>query len=208
MNQPSTRTYGGRTREERDADRLERMRAAALALFGDEGYPAVSIERLCTQAKVSTRHFYQLYDSKESVLLDVYGQITSAAFSSVQASLEVTAGAPIEERIRAAVRAYLSPMLESPMLARIAFVEIVGVSPRVEENRLQFRASVVALVEHEGRLAVERGEIEDRDFHFAGLAFSGAVNTVVHEWSRSPDHAAADALAQQLSDLLVLLATG
>jgi AcrR family transcriptional regulator len=206
VTQQPARTYGGRTREERDTDRRERMRASALALFGEEGYASVPIERLCSHAKVSTRHFYQLYDSKESVLLDVYGQITSAAFSKVAASLEETAGRPIEERMRAAVRAYLSPMLETPMLARIAFVEIVGVSPRVEENRLQFRASIVALVEEEGRLAVERGEIEDRDFRFAALAFSGAVNVVVHDWSLSPNHKAADTLAQQLSDLLVLLA--
>ena len=205
MNQAS-RTYGGRTREERDADRRERMRASALALFGNEGYTAVPIERLCSHAKVSTRHFYQLYDSKEDVLLDVYAQITGAAFSAVAASLEESTGRPIDERMRTAVRAYLSPMLESPALARIAFVEIVGVSPRVEENRLQFRSSVVALVEHEARLAVERGEIEDRDFKFAALAFSGAVNVVVHDWSLSPNHAAADVLTQQLCDLLVLLA--
>lgn len=206
MNQASSRTYGGRTPEERDSDRRGRMRASALALFGKEGYTSVPIERLCSHARVSTRHFYQLYDSKESVLLDVYSQITSAAFSAVVASLEATAGAPIEERIRAAVRAYISPMLESPVLARIAFVEIVGVSPRVEQQRLDFRGSVVALVEAEGRLAVERGEIEDRDFRFAALAFSGAVNVVVHDWSLSPNHAAADVLTQRLSDLLVLLA--
>ena len=205
MNQVS-RTYGGRTREERDADRRERMRASALALFGDEGYAAVPIERLCSHAKVSTRHFYQLYESKEDVLLDVYDRISGAAVAAVAESIEATAGAPIADRLRAGVRAYLAPILAEPLLARIAFVEIVGVSPRVEEKRLALRASVVALLEEEGRRAVERGEIDDRDFRFVGLAFSGAVNTVVLDWALSPDHAAAEALGQQLGDLLVTLA--
>jgi len=206
VNQPSSRTYGGRTREERDADRLERMRASALALFGTEGYAAVPIERLCSHAKVSTRHFYQLYQSKEDVLLDVYEQVSAAAVAAVAESIEATAGEPIADRLRAGVRAYLAPILAEPLLARIAFVEIVGVSPRVEQRRLALRASVVALLEQEGRAAVARGEIEDRDFHFAGVAFSGAVNTVVLDWALSPDHAAADALGQQLGDLLVTLA--
>lgn len=205
MNQASSRTYGGRTREERDADRRARMRASALALFGAEGYAAVPIERLCSHAKVSTRHFYQLYESKEDVLLDVYEQISAAAVAAVAESIEATAGAPIADRLRAGVRAYLAPILEQPLLARIAFVEIVGVSPRMEQRRLALRASVVALLEQEGRAAVERGEIEDRDFHFVGTAFSGAVNTVVLDWAISPDPAAADVLGQQLGDLLVTL---
>ena len=205
MNQAS-RTYGGRTREERDADRRERMRASALALFGDEGYAAVPIERLCSHAKVSTRHFYQLYESKEDVLLDVYDRISGAAVAAVAESIEATAGAPIADRLRDGVRAYLAPILAEPLLARIAFVEIVGVSPRVEQKRLALRASVVDLLEEEGRRAVERGEIDDRDFRFVGLAFSGAVNTVVLDWALAPDHAAAEALGQQLGDLLVTLA--
>lgn len=203
-----SRTYGGRTREERDADRRERVRSAALALFGEDGYPAVSIERLCSTAKVSTRHFYQLYDNKEDVLLDLYGQITGAAISAVTASLAETAGAPAEERLHAAVRAYLSPLLEAPELARIAFVESVGVSPRMERTRLQFRASVVQLVEDEAKRAIERGQVEARDFRFAALAFTGAVNVVVHDWSLSPDPASADVLTRQLTDLLVSLVVG
>ena len=40
------RDYGGRTATQRRAERRQRLMTAALELFGTEGYPATSIERL------------------------------------------------------------------------------------------------------------------------------------------------------------------
>jgi AcrR family transcriptional regulator len=203
----TTRPYSGRTREERDADRLERLRAATLELFGTQGYAAVSVERLCTAAKVSTRNFYQFFGNKEDILLDVYSQVIDSAMTGVAQSLEETADAPIEKRIRGAVGAYLASILSDPRKARISFIEVVGVSARVEERRRDFRQGIIALLEEEGAAAVARGEITAHDFKFAGLAFIGAVNSVVYEWTLDTDMMSVQALEKRLADLLVGLAT-
>jgi len=195
------RRYGGQSADERDQERLSRLRAAALELFGIEGYAAVPVERLCSEAKVSTRHYYQVFANKEAALVDLYSEITSASVANVGAALKSTEGLHIEARLRSAVRAYLHPMLEDSRLARLAFVEIVGVSHHVEEVRLRFREGIVALIEQEGTAAIGRGELEPKDFRFRALAFLGAVNVLVHDWSIHPDHVDAARLSDQLCDL-------
>jgi AcrR family transcriptional regulator len=204
------RHYGGQSAQERDDDRRRRLRAAALRLFGTEGYAAVPVERLCAEAKVSTRHFYQLYRNKEDALIDVYGNLTAEAFAAAGKSLEATAGEPMTRRLPAAISAYLAPILADPRAARLAYVEVVGVSTRVEETRLGYRDGIIALIEQEAARAVEKGEVTDRDFRFLGLSFIGAVNVVVHDWSLHSDRAAREGaadLVRQLCELAVDLLT-
>ncbi|MCX6399671.1 MAG: TetR/AcrR family transcriptional regulator [Propionibacteriales bacterium] len=208
MENSTARRYGGQSAEERDHGRLLRLRAAALDLFGTQGYQATSIDRLCSTASVSTRHFYLQFSCKEDLLLDLYGAITADAYGAVAESLATTEGQDFRRRIDAAVRAYLRPVLADPRTARIAFVEIVGVSPRVEQKRLDFRATIVALVEEEGRQGVARNEIDRRDFHFLALCLSGAINVVVHDWMLQRNRAPAERLEGQLSALAVHLLTG
>ena len=199
------RRYGGQSAGERDRERLMRLRAAAMELFGTQGYAAVPVERLCSEAKVSTRHYYQVFSNKEDALLDIYSEITSTAVANVGQALEATEGQSITVRLRSAVHAYLGPMLDDARMARIAFVEVVGVSHRVEDTRLQFRNGIVALIERESSAAVDRGELTSKDFRFRALAFLGAVNVLVHDWSIRPDHVDAERLSDQLCDLAVEL---
>ena len=199
------RRYGGQSADERDRERLTRLRASAMELFGTEGYAAVSVERLCSEATVSTRHYYQVFSNKEDALLDIYSEITSASIADVQLALEKTEGLDITSRLRSAVQAYLDPILDDTRKARIAFVEVVGVSQRVEDVRLQFRSGIVALIQHESAAAVKRGELTANDFRFRALAFLGAVNVLVHDWSIHPDHVDAGRLSKQMCDLAVEL---
>lgn len=203
------RVYGGRSAAERDQERRARLHEAALSLFGSKGYASVSVDRLCTAAKVSTRHFYQLFSTKEDVLLDLYEALTTASLEDVVASLARTEGEGVQVRVAEAVRAYLRPMLADPSKARIAFVEIVGVSARMEARRLQFRNGVVALIEVEGAAAVARGELPPGlDFRFRALAISGAANVIVHDWSIHGRQAEASALEDAFVALAVELVGG
>ncbi|MGZ6827110.1 MAG: TetR/AcrR family transcriptional regulator, partial [Mycobacteriales bacterium] len=66
------RVYGGRSEEERRADRRARLVAAGLELFGTEGWAGATIERLCAGAGVATRSFYEEFSSREALLRAVY----------------------------------------------------------------------------------------------------------------------------------------
>lgn len=199
------RSYAGRSADERDAVRRQRLLGAALELIGTRGYAATTVERLCTTANVSTRHFYLLYANKEAAFIDLYDELTAASYRNVATSLEATEGASMKERISQAMLAYFDPMLSDLRVARISFVEIIGASPRIEELRLQYRETLVDLVRAESADAVARGEVRDRDFRFATLALAGAATAVAHDWMLRRDRPPVLELERKLMDLATTL---
>ena len=207
MSEPSVRRYSGRSVDEWKAARRERLLDAALELFGTEGYPATSVERLCAQAKVSTRHFYHEFQNKEAVLLAVHAQVIELAVRSTGEALRETADAHVGERIGAAVEGYLRTIMTDLRRARISFVEVVGTSPAVEEQRIAFRELLIGSVRDLGDTAVERGEVKRKDFRFLGLAFFGAVNTVVYDWMLTDPRPPEQNVQNSLRELAVQLIT-
>ena len=208
MSQSPTRRYSGQSADERDAARRQRLLAAAHDFIGRHGYAGTTVERVCAEAKVSTRHFYQQFDNKESIFLAVYDDITGRSYDRAIASLESTQGKTMVERIPAAFLAYLGPMIEDIRAARIAFVEIIGASPRIEEVRLAYRESLIELISAEGAAAAGRGEVRDRDFRFATLALTGATNAIVYDWTLHSDREPVEQLEAALVELAVNLLAG
>lgn len=199
------RVYSGLSATQRDDERRHRLLAAGLELIGTRGYAGTSVERLCTTARVSTRHFYQLHDGKESAFLDLYGSITASSLRASADSLAATTGEPMATRVPLAFAAYIRPMMSDLRVARIAFVEIMAVSPRVEERRLAFRESLVALIQAEGSAAVARGEIADRDFRFAALSLAGSANAIVYDWALRRDREPGALIEAGLTELALML---
>lgn len=205
MSEPSARRYSGRSVEEWKAARRDRLLDAALELFGTDGYPATSVERLCAQAKVSTRHFYHEFQNKEAVLLAVHAQVIELALRGTGEALAATADAPVRERIVAAVDGYLRTIMTDLRRARISFVEVVGASPAVEEQRIAFRELLISSVVGVGDMAVARNELTRKDFRFIGLCFIGAVNTVVYDWMLTEPRPPEEQVQVALRELAVSL---
>lgn len=201
------RSYGGMTAGERDAQRRQRLLATATEIIGTGGYFETTIPRVCAEAKVSTRHFYELYATKEDLFVDLYDHITADSYARVAASLEASTGALLSERVPAALLAYLDPMLKDARIARIAFVEIMGASARIETLRLNYRETLIDVVTTEGVAAVKRGEVADRDWRFAALALVGAVTAIVYDWALRGRRPSRRHLEAQLARLAVTLLT-
>ena len=200
-----TGRYAGRSAEERRAERRRRLLDAGLQLFGDSpGYRATSVSALCEAAGLSTRQFYEEFRSLEEVLATLHLMVNDHAERATRAALAEAADLDIEERAAAAFRAYAAAATGDPRYIRIAFVEIVGVSPRLERQRLARRARWVELIRSEATAAAERGEAAVRDYRIASTAFIGAVNGLLHDWSAGE----VDATLDQIVDELVLLLLG
>ncbi|HEV3358730.1 MAG TPA: TetR/AcrR family transcriptional regulator [Pseudonocardiaceae bacterium] len=201
------RDYGGRTASQRRAERRDRLMKAGLELFGTEGYPAVSIERLCATANVSTRNFYEEFPSREALLIALHEQNTVRAYEAVLAAVADALDAPMPERVSRAIRAYVSTAAADPRWTRIAFVEVVGVSPAVEAHRIQWRERLSQLVEAEAQLAISRGEATNRSFKLTSMAFFGAVNELVYNWSNNGRQVPLEDICAELTRLAVAVLT-
>ncbi|MBC2906698.1 TetR/AcrR family transcriptional regulator [Streptomyces cupreus] len=202
-----TGRYGGRSAEERKAERRRRFLDAALQLFGDTpGYRGTTVVALSEAAGLSTRQFYEEFRTLEDVLAALHLQVNDWAEQAVLAGAEAVGDAPIAERAAAIFRAYAANVTADPRRVRITFVEIIGVSPRLEEQRLSRRSRWVDLICAEAQAAAARGEAAPRDYRLAATAFIGSVNGLLHDWNAGWVDATLDEVVEELvRQLLAIL---
>lgn len=202
-----TGRYGGKTAQERQAERRRRFLDAALQLFGDTpGFRNTTVAALSEAAGLSTRQFYEEFRTLEDVLAALHLQVNEWAEQAVVAAVAEADTLPLPERAAAIFRAYAANVTGDPRRIRITFVEIIGVSPRMEEQRLARRAGWVELVCAEAGAAVARGEAAPRDYRLPATAFIGAVNGLLHDWSSGWVDASLDEVVEELvRQLLAIL---
>jgi len=136
-----TGRYGGKTAEQRQAERHRRFLDAALELFGaDPGYRATTVAALSEAAGLSTRQFYEEFRTLEDVLAALHLQVNDWAETAVVAAFAAAQDLSLAERVTAIFRAYAGNVTADPRRIRITFVEIIGVSPIMDVERLARRA--------------------------------------------------------------------
>jgi AcrR family transcriptional regulator len=201
------RAYGGRSAEDRRAERRERLMGAGLELFGSEGYAATSIEKLCAQAGVSTRNFYEEFAGRENLLMALHDRIIEQAFAAVVAAFEKAGEAQLAVRFELAVRAFVTTTASDPRWARLSYVEVIGVSDAVERHRIAWRERWSEFLVAESQRAVARGEARQRDFRLGSLALIGGVNELVHHWSISGGQGSLDDVIAEIVRLATAVVT-
>jgi AcrR family transcriptional regulator len=194
-----TGRYGGKTAEERQAERRRRFLDAALELFGaDPGYRATTVAALSEAAGLSTRQFYEEFRTLEDVLAALHLQVNAWSEEAVLTAFAEVEGRPLAERVTDIFRAYAASVTGDTRRIRITFVEIIGVSPRLEAQRLARRSRWVDLICAEAEAAAARGEAAPRDYRIAATAFIGSVNGLLHDWSAGWVHATLDEVVDEL----------
>ncbi|MBC9724813.1 TetR/AcrR family transcriptional regulator [Streptomyces sp. TRM68367] len=194
-----TGRYGGKSAAERQAERRRRFLDAALQLFGDTpGYRSTTVAALSEAAGLSTRQFYEGFSTLEDVLTALHLEVNDWAEAAVVTAVAGAERLPLAERAAVIFRAYAANVTSDPRRIRITFVEIIGVSPRLEEQRLARRARWIDLICAEAQRAAERGEAAPRDYRLAATAFIGSVNGLLHDWSAGWVDATLDDVVDEL----------
>jgi AcrR family transcriptional regulator len=145
--------HHGLSREQILDSQRERLLAAIAHEVAARGYRATTITEVVRSASVSTRDFYELFESKEECFL--------TAFDAVRAYLaELIEGAIASEpdwahQVVAALRAVLDFFATEPDLARLCLLESVSATPAIA---VRFREAVLACVPG---LARGRAELAD-----------------------------------------------
>lgn len=197
------RQYRGRGVSERKAERRRRFLVAATQVFAERGYTNTSLADICTAARLSKRQFYEEFDTRECVLVAAYDQINDDAAAAVARALDaLDPGVDPETGMTAVLSAYLESFGIDYFRAKLAFVEVVGVSDRMEKHRRERRLTWVPLLQRAiGRIAGMQAHFR-ADAALTASTFVGAVNGLTHEWlmmdPRPP--------VSELSDILVPVA--
>jgi AcrR family transcriptional regulator len=145
--------HHGLSREQVAESQRERLLAGLAHAVATKGYRATTITEIVKAASVSSRDFYENYDSKEACFL--------AAFDAVIAHLRGLIAAAVEPvpdwpgRMVIALRTALDFFADEPDLARLCLVEPFTASPSIATH---FRDVVVATVPYLEQGRAERAE--------------------------------------------------
>lgn len=177
------RQYGGRTVAERKAERRARFLDTATRLFAEHGYADCSLAEVCAAAGLSKRQFYEEFDTREDVLLAAYDRVQDEAVAAVMDALaKLPPGAEPRAAMTAVLTAYLDAIGADPWRAKLAFVEVVGVSERMERHRRQRRRRWGALLESGVVPRVVAGGRVRGGPGLAATVLIGAINSLTVEW--------------------------
>lgn len=175
------RGYGGRSAAQLQAERRARLIDAGLDLFATRGYARSPIELLCTHARVTTRHFYEEFESREALLVAVYETVIAQTRQAVLAALQDARSTP-QQRITQAISAFVRAYTDDPRHARIACIEVVGVSEDMARRRRVVIHEFAKVVETYADFLAQNGTLPQRNYHLPCVAMIGAVNELMTEW--------------------------
>ncbi|GGN96915.1 TetR/AcrR family transcriptional regulator [Nocardia rhizosphaerihabitans] len=198
--------YTGTSVAERQIERRALFIEAGLTVFAEKSFANSSLTDVCAAAGLSRRQFYEQFAGREELLVAVYDTVQGKARDAVAAALAAAETDDLRALIDAAVRAYTTAITDDIRCAKVAFVEIVGVSPAIEEHRAQVRdrwGEVVAAIAA-GR---EQARTPPGGWRVSMAAFIGAVNGAVHQWSLDDPRPPVDELVEVFSTLLNALTT-
>jgi AcrR family transcriptional regulator len=196
--------YKGRSASERQAERRQRFLKAALELFGaGPGYRDTKVLDICKAAGLSTRQFYEEFGTLEDVLAELHLYVNDVAQQAVLDVLPHVQDKPVTERFTHLLRAYVKGAASDPRHARIAYVEIIGVSRRMDRQRLERRAVWIDFIAQTVDEAIQRGEAPPGNYRIAAAAFIGAVNGLMHDWVVGWVDATMDEIADELLHMVL-----
>ncbi len=186
------RRYRGQDMEDRRALRRQRLLEAGLTVFGEAGYHGATVRSICAAAGLSERYFYESFSNSEDLLCAVY---EAHMVLQQERILAAVVAAPREPRVmvEAGLHAFFELAREIPAAARVQFVEVLGVSPRVDKL---YRQSVEKFAQMMRTLNLQMSpstRLHDEETLSIGLV--GAAVGIASRWLLS-------GFAQPLEDML------
>jgi AcrR family transcriptional regulator len=202
------RTYGGETLNDRQARRREAFLDAGLLVFGSSGYRQATVRQLCKQAELTDRYFYESFGSLEDLLVAVYEREFGKLEQRLLAVLAQTAQSqdPMAG-IRMGLDA-LFTMAKDPGVARVCWMEVLGVSPRVDQVYKDCVDRFGELILQAARMHLPQWRPTPTEARLLGVGLVGAIVQTVTHWlmngHKESKRAMVDATSQLFEGLMLV----
>ncbi|MER7359140.1 TetR/AcrR family transcriptional regulator [Nonomuraea dietziae] len=164
--------------EQRLADRRERLMAAAYTLYAKPGFAATTIERLCTEARISNRAFYECFGGREELLQALHERCVDETIAAVSKALQ-EAPQELDERIRAGISSYIGFATADWRRARIMHVEVRRSGDVLTASRQRAIESFARMVEDVTDSFPDPAPVNR---HLLALGVIGALQELLIEW--------------------------
>jgi AcrR family transcriptional regulator len=201
MTRTTSRRYGGVEADDRRATRRAALIEAALDLLGNEGWQATTVRRVCADARLTPRYFYESFEDLEALLLAVFDQVAEELAGAVLAAVAPPPG-DARATARAAIAAAVELFTADPRKARVLFAEAMG-SDALARRRFDALRGFAELVAAQGREFYRVREGSDSLIEITALMLVGGLAETFMAWLNGNLAATRDQLIDDLSDLFV-----
>lgn len=205
--QAAVRDYGGVSAEERRGDRRRRLLAAGRHTWGSSGVADIGVRGVCRDAELAHRYFYESFDNRDAFIVAIADQVRSELMATL-VDASTADGGTIEERLRAALTAFLLAVSDDPSMLSIMTADVSSVAGL--ENRRRETLDLVAEVVLAHLAALPGSTITGDavpELHKAAQFVVGGVNRLVENWLIDRD-VTVDRLADTCTRLCMAAAAG
>ncbi len=172
------RSYRGMSAEQRLADRRERLMTAAYTLYAKPGFAATTIERLCSEARISNRAFYECFGGREELLQALHERCVEESLAVVAKAVQ-EAPNTLEGRIQAGIRAYIEFTTADWRRARIMHVEVRRSGDVLTMSRQRAVDAFARLIQEASADFLQVAPLNRR---LLALGVIGALQELLIEW--------------------------
>ncbi|WP_344987076.1 TetR/AcrR family transcriptional regulator [Nonomuraea helvata] len=185
------RSYRGMSAEQRLADRRERLMTAAYTLYAKPGFTATTIERLCSEARISNRAFYECFGGREELLQALHERCVDESLAVVTKAVQ-EAPKTLDDRVKAGIQAYIEFTTADWRRARIMHIEVRRSGDVLTQSRQRAVDAFARLVEEASADFVEATGMNRR---LVALGVVGALQELLIEWLHANEQPSIDELA-------------
>lgn len=173
---------------------------AAAQIISQKGYHATSMNDIANAVNLQKASLYYHVQSKQDILLSLLDEALDLVFKKINAVM--VKPIPIEEKLRLAMRTYLTTLTDQRDLAAVLLLEHRSLDPEMRNKHLPRRDRFEQLWRDLLKMGVEDGKFYIEDIHMATRALLGEMNWVV-TWYREEGALRIDEISNQYADLFL-----
>lgn len=195
----TVRSYGGKTADERAAERRDRLIAATIEVLAAQGEARTTMTAVCAAAGLTERYFYESFASLDDAMLAALDTVCDEIAALAVSTLESTTG-PADARVHAMMAAFVDLVDRSPAKVSVAVIHSVA-NPRLRARRTELIGMFADLVAREAaELYGERAWPPDRA-RIHGLLYIAGFAELVASWLNGDVAMSADELVETAGGL-------
>ena len=193
----------------RSEARQRQILSCAKKVFAERGYHAANVSHICAAAGIGRGTLYQYFSNKQAVLTAILRETLERVRAlMLQQSRSITYPPP-EQFSRATaikvsarqLRRVLEVVFDDADTLRILLREAVGLDQQVESILAEIDDALIAIVEHDLRLAHASGYIRDLDARAVATMIVGGVEKLGLAALRGHEQIDLDQLAHEATML-------
>jgi AcrR family transcriptional regulator len=193
------RRYGGKSADQRRAERRAQLIGAALEIWQQQGWAAVTMRGVCAHAGLTDRYFYESFTDRDALLGTVWDQMRDETLGMLLGAIAAVSDKGALAQLNAAVDAVVHHIADEPTRAQIIFGDHAG-SAVLEQRRRDTVQMATGLMIDTARPYL-RDDVDEQALRVQTLLGIGGFVELMLAWRDGLVEASTDEIVGHLTDV-------